>query len=253
MSFVLGGIFLFPSNEAWAAGCCQILTSTGSTCEDMDIIDYCSCSKIAEKNGFDDCKGVEYAAKASCNTTKKVCEVPKGSGSSDSTKSSESSSTSKPSIPTAKPASTPSSAAPKSVVPGGPTNAGNPKGTPKTGWSKFLPECATDEGQGPGHGCRDVGAFVSLFVNYANFTFGGIGMIAFLFLIYGGVLLLISAGSPEMVKKGRDAIIGAVIGILIVFSAQLLVRFVIQGMVPTENQDPVNKLQVKLPDTTEKK
>lgn len=141
----------------------------------------------------------------------------------------------------------------KAPVFGAPTNLGNPKGTPKTGGSVFLPECATDEGEGPGHGCRDVGAFVSLFVNYANASLAFIGAAAFLFFIYGGVMLLISGGEAERVKKGRDAIMGAVIGIIIVFGAQMLVRFVIQGLVPATNLDTNNPLKVKLQDTTEKK
>ncbi|MBI5230530.1 MAG: hypothetical protein HY981_04510 [Candidatus Magasanikbacteria bacterium] len=138
----------------------------------------------------------------------------------------------------------------KPAVFGAPTNLGSPEGGP--GKSLFIPKCADSEGT-PGGGCRDVGAFLALFVNYSNATFAIIGAAAFLFFIYGGVLLLISAGSPEMVKKGRDAILGAVIGLLITFGAQMLVRFVIQGLVPAQNQNQNNLLEVKLPDSTDKK
>lgn len=246
-SFVLGGVFFLFVKEARAAGCCQILKSSGSTCQDMDIIDYCACDKLGS-----DCQGVEYTPTASCNKTKNVCETPKGSsgsssgGSAGSSKSGGSWSASNPA------ASTPASGAatPKPAVFGAPTNLGDPNGTP--GKSVFIPKCADTEGN-PGGGCRDVGAFLALFVNYANATFGIIGAVAFLFFIYGGVMLLISGGEAERVKKGRDAIMGAIIGLLIVFGAQLLVRFVIQGLVPAANQNPAKPLEVKLPDTTEKK
>lgn len=252
----LGVIFLLPIENARAAGCCQILTSSGTACQDIDVSTFCACDKIGS-----DCVETEYSASASCNKTKKVCELPKGGsagsgagssssgGSSGSSKSSGSSSATKSSSP----APAPSAPKPKTEAWGGPTNLGNPKGTPKPGGSVFLPECATDEGQGPGHGCRDVGAFISLFVNYANGSLAIIGAVAFLFFIYGGVMLLISGGEAERVKKGRDAIMGAIIGLLIVFGAQMLVRFVIQGLVPAEYQDSKNLLQIKLPDSTEKK
>ncbi|HBW74253.1 MAG: hypothetical protein UX10_C0007G0021 [Candidatus Magasanikbacteria bacterium GW2011_GWA2_45_39] len=245
LGFIIGGIFFLPSNDALAVGCCQILTSTGKDCKDMDVMDFCACDKMGDS---ENCKGVEWAPTASCNTTKKVCQLPSKGSSKGSSKPSGTSAPKKPSSS----ASTPATTKPKTDVWGGPTNLGNPKGTPKEGGSLFLPECATDEGQGPGHGCRDVGAFISLFVNYANGTLAIIGAVAFLFFIYGGVMLLISAGEAERVKKGRDVIMGAIIGILIVFGAQMLVRFVIQGLVPAEYQNKANSLQVTLPDSTTK-
>jgi uncharacterized membrane protein YeaQ/YmgE (transglycosylase-associated protein family) len=45
-----------------------------------------------------------------------------------------------------------------------------------------------------------------------------------------GSLWLTSAGSAEQVKKGKDIFIWAVIGLVVIFSAYSLVRFVIQGV-----------------------
>ncbi len=110
---------------------------------------------------------------------------------------------------------------------GAPTNPGNSEGG--SGKSLFVPKCADTEGQVNG-GCRDVGAFVAIFVNYVNATFAILGAVALLFFVYGGIVLLTSGGSPERVKKGRDVLVGAVIGIMITFGASLLIKFVIGGV-----------------------
>jgi len=48
--------------------------------------------------------------------------------------------------------------------------------------------------------------------------------------VYGGLLWMTSGGSNEQVKKGRDILIWATVGLVIIFSAYGLVRFVIQGV-----------------------
>jgi len=63
-----------------------------------------------------------------------------------------------------------------------------------------------------------------------NSIFGIVGSLALVMFIYGGFLWLTSAGSAEQVKKGKDIFIWAVIGLVVIFSAYSLVRFVIQGV-----------------------
>jgi len=43
--------------------------------------------------------------------------------------------------------------------------------------------------------------------------------------IYGGFTLILSHGSSEQVKKGKDILVAAIVGLVIVFSAYMLVRF----------------------------
>lgn len=66
--------------------------------------------------------------------------------------------------------------------------------------------------------------------NIINFVLGFVGTISLLLFIYGGFTWMLSGGSAEKVKKGKDIIVWAVIGLFVVFMAYMMVRFVIQGV-----------------------
>jgi hypothetical protein len=53
------------------------------------------------------------------------------------------------------------------------------------------------------------------------------GLVTVFMVIYGGFRFLTSAGNPESTKAGRNAILYAFIGLIIVAFAQILVKFVI--------------------------
>ena len=98
---------------------------------------------------------------------------------------------------------------------------------PKT--SRFIPECAlqnpvagdpTAEG-----GCRSISIFVLMLLYASNYLFGIVGALALLFFIYGGFTLILSRGSTDQVKKGKDIMVAAIIGLVIVFGAYMLVKF----------------------------
>ncbi len=99
-------------------------------------------------------------------------------------------------------------------------------GQPKT--SKFIPACAldaptgnpADEGQ-----CRSISIFVILMFNVINYLFGIVGALALLFFIYGGFVLILSRGNSEQTSKGIGILTAAVIGLVVVFGAYMLVRF----------------------------
>ncbi len=69
--------------------------------------------------------------------------------------------------------------------------------------------------------------------NIINFALGFVGTISLLLFIYGGFTWMLSGGSAEKVKKGRDIIVWAVIGLFVVFMSYMMVRFVIQGVTGT--------------------
>ncbi len=96
--------------------------------------------------------------------------------------------------------------------------------------SAFIPDCLLADDLPKDSPCRDVGIFVILGINIANYLFGIIGALALLMFIYGGVLFIISEGNPERVKKGADAMLAAVIGLIVVFSAYLLVGFLSEAV-----------------------
>lgn len=56
------------------------------------------------------------------------------------------------------------------------------------------------------------------------------GSVALLFFVYGGVVFLISGGSPDKVTKGKEIIINSVIGIIIMFTSYLIIDFTMKAL-----------------------
>jgi hypothetical protein len=52
------------------------------------------------------------------------------------------------------------------------------------------------------------------------------GGIAFIYLIYSGILYLTAAGNPDAAKKGQQGIINAIIGIVIIIAAWTIIAVV---------------------------
>ncbi|MCX6797989.1 MAG: pilin [Candidatus Falkowbacteria bacterium] len=59
---------------------------------------------------------------------------------------------------------------------------------------------------------------------------GIVGSLALVMFVFGGITWMTSSGSPEKIKKGRDILIWAAIGLVIIFSSYALVNFVIKGI-----------------------
>lgn len=126
--------------------------------------------------------------------------------------------------------------------------------------SWFLPDCAVFEGQtqfvGKNKngvpitlemvcGCRNVNVLIQLLINIANKILMVVGGVALLVFIYGGFLILTAAGG-EGVKKGKEALVAAVIGLVIIFSAQLLLNFVLSIVIKAGGQEGVKVEGVKV-------
>ncbi len=60
-----------------------------------------------------------------------------------------------------------------------------------------------------------------------NAVLGIVGSIAFLMFFYGGVLWMTAAGNEAKVKKGRDTIVWAVMGLIAIFAAYAIVNFIL--------------------------
>ena len=52
------------------------------------------------------------------------------------------------------------------------------------------------------------------------------GVVAIIFVVYGGILYITSTGDPGKIKKAKDAILYALIGLAIVALAQVITAFV---------------------------
>jgi hypothetical protein len=83
--------------------------------------------------------------------------------------------------------------------------------------------------------CKDSGEcevndFVLLIAQYVQIVFSIIGSIALLVFIYGGVVLLMSGGNSDRVSKGKQILIAAVIGIVLVFSSYMIIQFALESL-----------------------
>mgnify|MGYP001614511067 CR=1 FL=1 len=59
---------------------------------------------------------------------------------------------------------------------------------------------------------------------------GGAGTLGLLVFIYGGFQWLTAAGNPEKIKKGKDILLWAVVGMVVMFSSYFVVRFIVKGI-----------------------
>lgn len=57
-----------------------------------------------------------------------------------------------------------------------------------------------------------------------------VGTISLLAFVYGGITLLLSAGSSDKVKKGLDIIKAAVVGLVITFASVLIINLFFGGL-----------------------
>lgn len=106
-------------------------------------------------------------------------------------------------------------------------------------YAACKPECcsqdAYDEGCNP-LDCREycgdynnIDSMLGIVIKVMGIILGLVGSLALLAFIYGGILFLTSAGSKERVEKGRKAIIGAIMGLIIVFTSYTIIGFVFKS------------------------
>lgn len=93
------------------------------------------------------------------------------------------------------------------------------------GGSGNIGNCFSDSG------CVDTTQMVT---NLINWVVGFVGVVAVVFLIYGGIGYMTSSGDPGKVKKAKDTIMYALIGIIIVAIAEVITGFV-SNLIRTAN------------------
>lgn len=79
-----------------------------------------------------------------------------------------------------------------------------------------------------------IGSVGDLFGVIATWVIYIAGALAFIYLIYSGILYITAAGNPDQAKKGQQGIINAVIGIIIITLAYVIVT-VVQNAAKTGN------------------
>lgn len=76
-------------------------------------------------------------------------------------------------------------------------------------------------------GITDINTLIARVINVILSLVGSISLLMF---VYGGLTWMTSAGSADKIKKGREIIVWAIIGLGIVFTSYILVKFVIQSL-----------------------
>lgn len=89
----------------------------------------------------------------------------------------------------------------------------------------ILPFCARTK-----IGCTGIDDVLVFAIRYAKFIFGIAGSVALLFVIYGGMLMMFSFGNSETLQSGKKSLIAAVVGLIIIFSAYLIVILIVKNL-----------------------
>lgn len=92
------------------------------------------------------------------------------------------------------------------------------------GYKGPIPDCAFSGT------CRSTSDLVILLINIAKFLFSLIGVVAFAAFIYGGFMMIFSFGNSEKVGQGKDAMVAAVVGLVIAFGAYLIINFILNAL-----------------------
>lgn len=96
----------------------------------------------------------------------------------------------------------------------------------------LLPDCASQAG-----GCETLDQLIQLGVNYGRFIMGLSGSLALVMFVWGGFLMLTSAGNAKKVQDGKTKMMAAVVGLIIIFSAFTVVKFGLRFLDPTGKYD----------------
>ncbi len=75
---------------------------------------------------------------------------------------------------------------------------------------------------------RDIPTLVGDIIKY---VLGFVGVIALVMFIYGGIIWMTSGGSAERIKKGKDTLVWAILGMGLVFFSYAIVTFVIKALI----------------------
>jgi hypothetical protein len=67
---------------------------------------------------------------------------------------------------------------------------------------------------------------VAFILQIVNFVTKMVGVIAMLLIVVGGLMMIVSQGEEALLQKGKDTVIAAIFGIVIVMFSYIIVRFV---------------------------
>ena len=91
----------------------------------------------------------------------------------------------------------------------------------------------------------DLCDFLYVLLKVANWGLNGIGALALLFFVFGGLVWLTSAGDKNRVAAGKKILTGTALGIIIILSAYLVINFTISTLTGKPGQFYIKSDQLK--------
>src|SRR5680860_862287 len=95
------------------------------------------------------------------------------------------------------------------------------------------------EPSGGGDGNYALNDFIFLAINVSQLILGLVGSLSLIMFVYGGITFMISTGSADKVGEAKRILVASVIGLIIVFSSWLIIRFFVSMLGSTNNFDGV--------------
>jgi len=84
--------------------------------------------------------------------------------------------------------------------------------------------------EGKENGDYSLDSMILIVVNVSKWILGIVGSLTLLMFVYGGFVFIFSGGSQEKVSQGKTIIINSIIGLVIVFSSFLIIKFTMDSM-----------------------
>ncbi|MEK7580568.1 MAG: pilin [Patescibacteria group bacterium] len=80
---------------------------------------------------------------------------------------------------------------------------------------------------------KDIGPLAA---NLIKVVLGLVGVLALVMFIYGGILWMTSGGNEQKIKKGKDTLVWATLGLAIIFFSYAIVNFVLETILTKVRQ-----------------
>ncbi|USN53416.1 MAG: hypothetical protein H6760_04655 [Candidatus Nomurabacteria bacterium] len=74
------------------------------------------------------------------------------------------------------------------------------------------------------------GNLICLFVNLMRLILAGLGVFGMVMFIWGGFLMLTSAGNADRIQKGKETLVWSILGILVILGSWILLKSVIDAI-----------------------
>lgn len=94
-------------------------------------------------------------------------------------------------------------------------------------------------------GNYELNDFIILAINISRWILGIVGSLTLVMFIYGGFIFLISTGSSEKIGEAKKIITAAVVGLLIVLSSFLIIKFVLSSMGIAWNGEQIDITKIR--------